>query len=44
MLEKEDVDFQARTRLRDLVRDRVRQETDGTPWVYVRFRGASETM
>ena len=42
MLEHEEVDFATRTRLRDIVRDLVRRETDDTCWAYVRFRGASE--
>lgn len=44
MLEEEDVDFDTRSRLRDIVRARVRRETDDTSWVYVRFRGASESI
>ena len=43
MLEHEEVDAGTRSRLRNIVRDRVRRETGDTYWVYVRFRGASET-
>ena len=43
MLEYEDVDFGARSQLRNMVREAVRNETDGTHWAYVRFRGVSET-
>ena len=43
LLEREDVDFGTRSRLRDMVREAVRSETEGTHWAYVRFRGASET-
>lgn len=43
MLEHEDVDFGTRSQLRSMVREAVRNETDGTHWAYVRFRGASET-
>ena len=44
MLEEEDVDFDTRSRLRDIVRARVRRETKDGSWVYVRFRGATETV
>ena len=43
MLEDEDVDLQTRSRLREIVQGLVRRETHDTSWVYVRFRGASET-
>ena len=43
MLEHEEVDFTTRTQLREIVRDLVNRETADTHWVYVRFRGASET-
>ena len=43
MLEDEDVDLQTRSRLRETVQGLVRRETHDTSWVYVRFRGASET-
>ena len=43
MLEDEGVDFQTRSRLREIVRSRVRRETNDGSWVYVRFRGASES-
>ena len=43
MLEEDDVDFETRSRLRDIVRRRVRDETDDASWVYVRCRGASES-
>ena len=43
MLEHEEVDAGTRSQLRNIVRDLVRRETDATCWVYVRFRGASET-
>ena len=42
MLEDEEVDFQTRSRLREMVRNQVRHETNDGSWVYVRFRGASE--
>ena len=42
MLEDEDVDLQTRSRLREIVQGLVR-ETHDTSWVYVRFRGASES-
>ena len=42
MLQNEEVDARTRARLRDMVRDLVRQKTDSANWVYVRFRGASE--
>ena len=41
-LTDEEVDFETRSRLRDLVRDLVRRKTESRIWVYVRFRGASE--
>lgn len=44
MLEEKDVDFDTRSRLRDIVRARVRRETKDGSWVYVRFRGATETV
>ena len=37
------VDMATRSLLREMVRDTVRQR-DGKLWVYVRFRGASETV
>ena len=43
MLEDEDVDLQTRSRLLEIVQGLVRRETHNTSWVYVRFRGASET-
>ena len=43
MLEDEEVDFQTRSRLREVVRNQVRHEIDDGSWVYVRFRGASES-
>ena len=39
-LRDEEVDFETRARLREMVRDRIGRET--SDWVYVRFRGASE--
>ena len=39
-LRDEEVDFETRTRLREMVRNRIGRET--SDWVYVRFRGASE--
>ena len=42
MLERDDVDAGTRSRLRNIVSDLVRSETDSDHWVYVRFRGASE--
>lgn len=44
MLADEGVDFQTRTRLREIVRDQVRHETNDGSWVYVRFRGAAESV
>ena len=44
MLTHEGVDFQTRSRLREIVRDRVMHETADGSWVYVRFRTASELL
>ena len=44
MLEDEGVDFQTRSRLREIARNQVRSQTDDDSWVYVRFRGASEPV
>ena len=44
MLEDEEVDFQTRSRLREMVRAQVRCETNDGSWVYVRFRDASESV
>ena len=44
LLEDDEVDFDTRSRLRDMVFDRVRSRTGPSTWVYVRFRGASETV
>ena len=41
-LTDEEVDFETRSQLRDMVRDLVRRKTESRNWVYVRFRGASE--
>ena len=41
-LTDEEVDFDTRSRLRDMVRDHVRRNTESSMLVYVRFRGASE--
>ena len=41
-LTDEEVDFETRSRLRDMVRDHVRRKTESSMLVYVRFRGASE--
>jgi hypothetical protein len=43
ILRDEDVDFETRSRLRDMVRKQVRDQTDDGSWVYVRFRSAAET-
>jgi len=44
-LDDEDLDVDTRSRLRDLVWDVVRQlDAAAPPWVYVRFRGASEAQ
>ena len=43
VLEEEEVDMATRSLLREMVRDTVRRR-DGKLWVYVRFRGASETV
>ena len=42
LLEDEEVDFAARSRLRDMVREFVRQKAGDAVWAYVRFRDASE--
>ena len=42
MLADEGVDFQTRSRLRELVRDQVLDVTHDGSWVYVRFRTASD--
>ena len=42
-LEDERADLATRSQLRDMVRDAVRRAGDGIRWVYVRFRGASES-
>lgn len=44
LLEEEEVEFEIRSRLRGLVRERVRNRTGPSVWVYVRFRGASEKV
>ena len=44
MLADEEVDFQTRARLREMVRNQVRHETNDGSWVYVRFRGATEAV
>ena len=44
MLEDEGVDFQTRSQLREIVRNQVRHQTNDGSWVYVRFRGASESV
>jgi hypothetical protein len=41
-LEDEYLDSKTRGELRDLVRNVVREKADDAPWVYVRFRAASE--
>ena len=43
-LEVEDVDFQTRSQLREIVCNQVRRETNDGSWVYVRFRSASEII
>jgi hypothetical protein len=43
-LEEENVDAATRARLRDTVREAVRRASEAAPWVYVRFRTASETQ
>ena len=42
LLEDEDVDFAARSRLREAVRECVHRKAGDAKWVYVRFRGVSE--
>jgi hypothetical protein len=43
-IEDKDLNWETRTKVRALVRDAVRREFGKQePWVYVRFRGASET-
>jgi len=44
MLQDEDVDFERRSRLREMVREQVQHQTQDGSWVYVRFRGASELV
>ncbi len=44
LLEDDEVDFDTRSRLRDMVRKQVREKTGPSVWVYVRFRGASEKV
>ena len=44
LLEDEEVDLATRSRLRDMVRDYLRQKAGAAKWVYVRFRGASEMV
>lgn len=44
LLEDDEVDFDIRSRLRDMVRKKVRGRTGPAVRVYVRFRGASETV
>ena len=44
MLEEEDVDSGTRARLREITRHAVRRLAHDPPWVYVRFRGASESI
>ena len=44
MLEDEEVDFQTRSRLREMALAQVRRETNDGSGVYVRFRGASESV
>lgn len=44
MLEHEDVDIGTRARLREIVRHTVRRRAHNASWVYVRFRGASESI
>jgi hypothetical protein len=42
-LRDEDLNRQTRERFRDLVRNAIHHRTsDSSPWVYVRFRGASK--
>ncbi|MCY3831303.1 MAG: hypothetical protein OXF89_19435 [Rhodospirillaceae bacterium] len=42
LLEDEEVDFADRSRLREMVRECVRQRAGDAVWAYVRFRGVSE--
>lgn len=42
LLEDEEVDFAARSRLREAVRDRVHRAAGEAEWVYVHFRRVSE--
>ncbi len=44
LLEDEEVDFAARSRLREAVRDCVHRTAGDAVWAYVRFRGASEMV
>jgi hypothetical protein len=38
----DELDFQTRNQLRELVRQTIGGTTEDPPWVYVRFRAASE--
>lgn len=44
ILEDEDADFQTRSQLRKIVQRKVLSEAHDMSWVYVRFRGASESV
>lgn len=44
MLEEEEVDGETQEVLRDIIRKAVRRLAHDPPWVYVRFRGASESV
>ncbi len=44
LLADDEVDFDTRSGLRDMIRKKVRGKTGPSVWAYVRFRGASETV
>ena len=44
LLVEDEVDFDTRSRLRDIIREKVGRRTGPAVWVYVRFRGATETV
>ena len=44
LLVEDEVDFDTMSRLRNMVFDKVQSRTGSSTWVYVRFRGATETV
>lgn len=43
VIERDDVDHETLARLKDMVRERIRRETDGQ-WAYILIRGAWESQ